>query len=96
MTGWLTPVELAAELRRSPSTLKTWRRTGTGPRFTRRGTLVLYRREAVEQWLIEAERANTARQPQPTSDPAAGKALLTRSKSAPVVASVATGADAEF
>lgn len=29
------------------------------PRFVRRGTLILYRREAVEAWLREAEVANT-------------------------------------
>lgn len=60
MSGsWLTAAELASELGRSVSTLRAWRCAGYGPRFVRRGTLILYRREAVEEWLREAEVANT-------------------------------------
>lgn len=60
MSGdWLTADELASELGRSSSTLRSWRCSGYGPRFVRRGTLILYRREAVEEWLREAEVANT-------------------------------------
>lgn len=60
MTGaWLTASELASELGRSASTLRAWRCSGYGPLFVRRGTLILYRREAVEAWLREAEVANT-------------------------------------
>ena len=62
-SGWIRPSDLAAELGLKPSTLQAWRRTGHGPRFAKRGHVVLYSRQAVEEWLLAAERKSTSDRP---------------------------------
>jgi len=51
----LTEAELAEEIRRSVRTLQLWRAQRTGPPFIRLGKEVLYRREAVCEWLKSLE-----------------------------------------
>jgi excisionase family DNA binding protein len=46
-----TPDEVAAYLRTSVETLKSWRYHGRGPRYTKSGKNVLYRRRDVETYL---------------------------------------------
>lgn len=48
---FLTTDELAAITRRSPATVRYWRHAGTGPKGSRVGKRVLYRREDVAAWL---------------------------------------------
>ena len=43
--------EAAKFLRVSTSTLNKWRHSGTGPRFTKCGSVILYRKEELEGWL---------------------------------------------
>lgn len=47
----LTEREAAAELRRTPETLKRWRRLRKGPPFLRVQGRVLYDRSTLEAWL---------------------------------------------
>lgn len=50
----LTPQEAAEVLRTTPGALAQHRRRGTGPEFVRAGERrVLYRVEAIENWLRE-------------------------------------------
>jgi predicted site-specific integrase-resolvase len=53
---WLTPAEIAAELKVSPSTVYYWRQVGKGPRTTRlpNGKLRV-RRSVLEEWLRSGE-----------------------------------------
>ena len=48
---WLTTEELAAWLNVPIDTVRRWRYTGTGPRGTKIGRHVRYRRSDVETWL---------------------------------------------
>jgi hypothetical protein len=48
--------ELATDLKKSPRTLARWRRLREGPPFLRVGRRILYRREAVKNWLLSLER----------------------------------------
>lgn len=50
-TKKLTTGELAVELKRTPETLRRWRRDGSGPPFIRLQGRVLYDRADVESWL---------------------------------------------
>jgi hypothetical protein len=52
---YLQPVELARELDVSPRTLARWHVLRIGPVRTVCGKTVLYRREAVRQWLAACE-----------------------------------------
>jgi predicted DNA-binding transcriptional regulator AlpA len=47
--------DLAARLGRSPQTLDRWERAGTGPPRIKIGSVVLYRRESIESWLMNRE-----------------------------------------
>lgn len=47
----LTTEDLAAEVRRPPSTVRYWRHIGYGPTGFRVGKRVLYRRSEVDAWL---------------------------------------------
>ena len=47
--------ELADELGRTVRTLQRWRSERTGPPFIRLGRQILYRREAVREWLKSLE-----------------------------------------
>lgn len=55
--------ELAEELGRSVRTLQLWRAQRTGPPFIRLGSQILYRREAVREWLklLECEQPRAGR-----------------------------------
>lgn len=51
----LTTAQVAEVLEVTPDTLKNWRRTATGPRFTRSGRSIQYEVGAVEyfvEWII--------------------------------------------
>jgi excisionase family DNA binding protein len=48
---WLTPQELADELRLPKDTIYTWRSRGRGPRGHRIGRHVRFRRSDVNEWL---------------------------------------------
>ena len=52
---YLSERELAALLERSERTLARWRRARTGPSFTQIGRKILYRAEAVREWLASRE-----------------------------------------
>jgi excisionase family DNA binding protein len=54
--AWMTRVELAAELGVSIGTVSRWHTEGTGPPFVKVGKKILYRREAVQHWLVARER----------------------------------------
>lgn len=56
----LTTEEVAAMLRRSPQTVKWWRRKGTGPKY-RPGCPVTYRLADVEAW-EESQLVSTSQQ----------------------------------
>jgi predicted DNA-binding transcriptional regulator AlpA len=51
----LRPQEVAEWLRNTQSTLGTWRQEHRGPAFIRIGGRVLYRRDAVAEWLTQQE-----------------------------------------
>ena len=56
-----TPEVAAAYLAVAPTTLKRWRRTGEGPRFTRyNGKKVGYRRSVLDAWLKSREAQSTS------------------------------------
>ncbi|MCX4622839.1 helix-turn-helix transcriptional regulator [Streptomyces albogriseolus] len=55
---FMTTAELAALVRKSPATVRAWRHRGQGPRGTKVGRGVLYRRDAVEAWLQQREEAD--------------------------------------
>ena len=55
MTGWLTRTDLARELTLSVDTLQRWETRRMGPPCVRVGRKVLYRMEAVRDWLREQE-----------------------------------------
>lgn len=56
-TEWMNSVEVAEMVRAPEQTLRYWRWKGTGPKGTKVGRRVLYRRSDVEAWLVERERA---------------------------------------
>lgn len=57
---FMTVEELAAEQRLAEGTLYSWRARGFGPKSTKRGRRIVYRRSDVLAWL-EANEAETAR-----------------------------------
>ena len=56
----LTPRETAADTRLSERTLERHRLTGTGPKFVRLGSRVLYRRQNLEEWVANCTVTSTA------------------------------------
>ncbi|MGV9755396.1 helix-turn-helix transcriptional regulator [Streptomyces tricolor] len=54
----LTTKELAAYLRKPIATVRGWRYRKVGPAGFRLGRNIVYRREAVDAWLAERERAS--------------------------------------
>jgi len=54
----MTTKEFAAHVRKTPATVRGWRHRGIGPRGTRFGKDVLYRRDVVEAWLKARENAD--------------------------------------
>jgi len=55
LTGWLDRADLARELTLSVDTLQRWETRRMGPPCVRVGRKVLYRMEAVRDWLREQE-----------------------------------------
>ena len=55
LDGWLSREELGAQLGLSASTLKRWEGSRTGPPCVRVGRRIVYRLEAVRDWLREQE-----------------------------------------
>jgi hypothetical protein len=55
LTGWLDRTDLARELTLSVDTLQRWETRRFGPPCVRVGRKVLYRMEAVREWLCEQE-----------------------------------------
>ena len=55
LTGWLNRTDLARELTLSVDTLQRWETRRVGPPCVRVGRKVLYRMEAVRDWLREQE-----------------------------------------
>lgn len=61
MIDLLTIPEVAAKLRVKVSTLRAWRVRGTDPPSVKIGRRVLYRADAVDQWVAEKEATQTRR-----------------------------------
>ncbi len=57
--GWLERAELARELTLSIDTLQRWETRRVGPPCVRVGRKVLYRKDAVREWLREQEARKT-------------------------------------
>ena len=55
LTGWLDRANLARELTLSVDTLQRWETRRMGPPCVRVGRKVLYRMEAIRDWLCEQE-----------------------------------------
>jgi hypothetical protein len=55
-----TTEESARYLRLQKQTLEAWRLRGTGPTFVKLGRRVVYRREALEEFMTERERRSTS------------------------------------
>lgn len=55
LVGWLNRTDLARELTLSVDTLQRWETRRMGPPCVRVGRKVLYRMEAVRDWLCEQE-----------------------------------------
>jgi predicted DNA-binding transcriptional regulator AlpA len=55
LDDFLTEEQCAKVLGRSVRTLRTYRRKGDGPAFTRIGAQVRYRVEAIRDWLVSNE-----------------------------------------
>ncbi|SFO00813.1 Helix-turn-helix domain-containing protein [Geodermatophilus obscurus] len=53
----MTLVEAAASLRTPVATLRYWRHLGAGPAGFRLGRRVMYRREDVDRWIGQRQRA---------------------------------------
>lgn len=66
LDDWMSRAELAAELGVTEDTLQRWHAQRSGPACVRVGKKVLYRREAVREWLV-------AREIQPVSRARAGR-----------------------
>ena len=50
---FLTEAEAALVLNVQPSTLRTWRCIGRGPRFVRAGRVIRYRLAAIDRWATQ-------------------------------------------
>jgi excisionase family DNA binding protein len=48
---WLTPEDVAERLQVSVKTLERWRSAKNGPRFGRRGQVIRYRLDDVDEWM---------------------------------------------
>ncbi len=57
---WLRPKEAEAHSKIASSTLAKMRLTGNGPPFTKLGSIVLYNRELLDEWLLARTRTSTS------------------------------------
>jgi hypothetical protein len=55
MGGWITRLDLALELGVTVETLHRWEKLRFGPPCVRAGRKIYYRREAVQDWLLQQE-----------------------------------------
>jgi len=55
LNGWMDRPELARVLGITPGTLAKWQNQRIGPPLVRIGRKVLYRRDAVQEWLRKQE-----------------------------------------
>lgn len=55
MCGWITRLDLALELGVTVETLHRWEKLRFGPPCVRAGRKIYYRREAVQDWLLQQE-----------------------------------------
>ncbi len=53
--GYLNEVQAATTLARTTRTLRIWRSKGMGPAYSRVGRNVVYRSEAIREWLLSNE-----------------------------------------
>jgi hypothetical protein len=60
LEGWLTRSEVSQEIGVSAGTLARWNTRRIGPPCARVGRRVLYRTEAVREWLLSRERGPIA------------------------------------
>lgn len=56
----LTPAQASVMLGVAVQTLAKWRHEGRGPRYLKMCRLIRYRRDELERWLSELERASTS------------------------------------
>lgn len=57
---WMRPKEAEAHSKIASSTLAKMRLTGNGPPFTKLGSIVLYNRELLDEWLLARTRTSTS------------------------------------
>ena len=55
LDGYMTPAEVAAQLGITPRTLERWHNQRVGPPRVRLGRKVLYRHQAVVEWITKNE-----------------------------------------
>lgn len=55
MCGWITRLDLALELGVTVETLHRWEKLRFGPPCVRAGRKIYYRRDAVQDWLLQQE-----------------------------------------
>lgn len=55
ISGYLTEAEAASTLARTTRTLRIWRSKGLGPAFSKVGRNVVYRGDAIREWLMSNE-----------------------------------------
>ncbi|WP_416914247.1 transcriptional regulator [Seohaeicola sp.] len=55
MCGWISRLDLALELEVTVETLHRWEKLRFGPPCVRAGRKIYYRRDAVQDWLMQQE-----------------------------------------
>lgn len=55
LSGWISRLDLALELGVTVETLHRWEKLRFGPPCVRAGRKIYYRREAVQDWLMQQE-----------------------------------------
>lgn len=61
MCGWISRLDLALELEVTVETLHRWEKLRFGPPCVRAGRKIYYRRDAVQDWLMQQEAPATRR-----------------------------------
>ena len=55
MSGWISRLDLSLELEVTVETLHRWEKLRFGPPCVRAGRKIYYRRDAVQDWLMQQE-----------------------------------------
>ena len=55
LSGWISRLDLALELDVTVETLHRWEKLRFGPPCVRAGRKIYYRRDAVQEWLLQQE-----------------------------------------